>query len=254
MEKGALVGMMALAASDLLFCIVTLSGTYFPGQIIHLQQDLSYYNTLYGTCINNILIKTSTWFTVILAVSRHFAVSHPIRARQYMRCGHTVIAILLCVILWIILHIPLGYLWDVHTIDCPNNRRVYALLSGKFQANGAFKSAFTYIWFITGFAIPVLILAYCNIKLIYSLKISITFRENDDVMQQSNSIIRVKQQSRDSNQRRISLTLIAIVTMFFLLIFPSEIAHFYEDIAKPGAGFNLVHIVCNLLQVVNFLG
>ena len=250
MEKGALVGMMALAASDFLFCVVTISGTYLPAKIIHLRRDLAFYNTLYGNCINNILIKTSTWFTVILTVSRHFAVAHPIKARQYMRCEHTVGAILLCVCLWIALHIPLAYLWNVQTINCPNGR-VFVLMTGKFQENIVFKSAFTYIWFIAGFAIPVLILAYCNIKLMHSLKISTTLRENDKMIQRS-SIVRVKQKARDSNQRRISMTLIAIVTMFFLLIFPSEIAHFYEDIAKPGSGFKTVQMICNLLQVVNF--
>ena len=251
MEKGALVGMMALSASDFLFCIVTVSGTYLPAQIIHRSRNLAFYYTMYCTCINNILIKTSTWFTVILAVSRHFAVSHPIKARQYMRCGHTVVAILLCVCLWIVLHIPLTYLWKVQTIACSVGP-VYVLMSGKFQENTSFKNSFSYVWFIAGFAIPVLILAYCNIKLIYSLRISTTLRENDKIIH-GRSALRAKQ-SRDSNQRRISLTLIAIITMFFILIFPSEIAHFYEEIVKPGDGFKVVITICNLLQVINFSG
>ena len=250
MEKGALVGMMALAASDFLFCIVTISGTYLPTQIIHIRRNLAFYYTMYGNCINNILIKTSTWFTVILAASRHFAVAHPIKARQYMRCGHTVGAILLCMCLLIALHIPLAYLWEVQTITCPGGGTADVLVSGKFVQNTLVKNTFNYIWFISGFAIPVFILAYCNIRLIYSLKMSTTLRENDEIIHRG-SAGRAKQ-SRDSNQRRISMTLIAIVTMFFLLIFPSEIAHFYEEIAKPGDGFNVVITTCNMLQVINF--
>lgn len=251
MEKGALVGMMALAGSDLCFCVVTISGTYLHPNVIHYHRDLTFYHTLYGNCVNNILIKSSTWFTVILAVSRHFAVSRPIKARQFMRCGHTVAAIILCLSGWICLHVPLAYLWKVHTVKC-STVTVYVLASGIFQLSTALNTSFTYIWFVAGFAIPVIVLAYCNIKLIYSLRMSTALKENDEILQRG-SALRVKQ-SRDTNQRRISLTLIAIVTMFFVLVLPSEVAHFYEEVAERTSQsmFNTVLLVCNLLQVVNF--
>lgn len=252
MEKGALVGMMALALSDLLFCVATISGSFLHSQIIHESRDMSFYYTLYGTCVNNILIKTSTWFTVILAASRFFAVSHPIKARQYMRCGHTVVAILVCLAAWICLHVPLAYLWKVQTVECDTGQ-AFVVTSGPFQENMALKLTFSYVWFVAGFAFPVLVLAYCNIRLIHSLKISTALRENDEIRHRGSSSAHSKQ-SRDTTQRRISLTLVIIVTMFFLLVLPSEIAHFYEDIAKPDfeGGFDKLMAVCNLLQVINF--
>ena len=91
MEKGALVGMMALAVSDFLFCVVTIPGAYLPEKFIWYDKDFVYYHTIYSNFLQNTLIKTSTWFTVILAVSRYVVVSNPIRARQYVRCIHTVI-------------------------------------------------------------------------------------------------------------------------------------------------------------------
>ena len=70
----------SLAVSDMLFCSVTLSGAYFPeDQMIYRSKNLHLYFTLYGSCIQNILIKTSTWFTVIMAVSRYFAVCYPMK-------------------------------------------------------------------------------------------------------------------------------------------------------------------------------
>ena len=71
MEKGALVGMMALAASDFLFCLVAISGTFLPQHIIFCEKDFAYYHALsVWKFLLNTLIKISTWFTVILAVSR----------------------------------------------------------------------------------------------------------------------------------------------------------------------------------------
>lgn len=248
MEKGALVGMMGLATSDFLFCLITMCGTFQPGaQMIYHSKNFVYYYTLYGNCIHNILIKTSTWFTVILAVCRHFVVSHPITARQYMRCGHTLIAIGVCVCFWTLFNIPLTYLWDPKKIDCAKKTIIYLKL-GVFQNNEGLKSTFSYIWFITGFAIPVCILAFCNIKLIYYLRKSTHIHGHENLRKSHRS------QTRDQNQRRISLTLVVIISMFFLLVLPSEIMVFYVDLFKPNktSGLQTAYTVFNMLQVLNF--
>ena len=59
-------------------------------------------------------------------------------------------------------------------------------------------------------------------------------------------------QNNDS-QRRISTTLIGIVVMFFLLICPSEIVHFYiEVIGQDVMTMDLVLLCTNVLQTLNF--
>ena len=171
MEKGALVGMMALAVSDLLFCAVTISGTYLPENFVYYEKNFVFYFTVYGNFVQNILIKTSTWFTLILAVSRYVVVSNPIRAQQYMRCIHTVIAILACIVIWILLHIPLTYMWKVIVIQCPVPT-IYIVIPGTFVKNQQLNSVFTYIWGTLGFILPIVILVYCNFKLIHSLQLS----------------------------------------------------------------------------------
>ena len=266
MEKGALLGMMSLAGSDLLFCVVTISGTYLPDtKMIYTEQDFSYYYTLYGNCIQNTLIKTSTWFTVIMAVCRYFVVTQPIRARQYMRCCHTAIATVLCLIIWVALHVPLAFMWKTFTVSCPKGN-IYLLDFGRFKDDKTMMLSFTYLWAILGFFIPVLILGYCNVNLIYSLHVSSQVRLQEV---ESSSVRRVSQkhsllQSKDSSmscrhttdkaQRGITCTLVAIVIMFFVCIFPSEIIHLYEDIQKPDyfSASKYVMVSANLLQAVNF--
>ncbi len=234
LERGATVGLIALAISDLGFCVFSLTESFVPQQtMLFSQKTLSYFMTLYGTFAINIFIKMSTSFTVVLAVGRYFAVCFPMKARQYMRCGHTVIAIILSAIFWILLHLPILWTWNLHTVDCsgygPNLGYFYMLeSSGEFSTNIKLQITMTYIWAVVGFFIPVAILGYCNYKLVRSLQLSNRLRRNS-----ASGELVLRSTSR--RQRRISLTLIGIVIMFFILVCPSEIVHLYGDIGKLNA-------------------
>ena len=115
-------------------------------------------------------LKPPFGLTVILAVSRYVAVSHPVRAPQYMRCIRTVIAVLTCTIIWILVDIPFIYTWEVFPINSGNST-IYHLDYGKFAPSTPVKSPFNdvYCWF--GFILPIILLAYCNFKLTHSLRI-----------------------------------------------------------------------------------
>ena len=229
LERGATVGLAALAVSDLGFCIFSLIESFVPQhKVIFPGKNLAYFMTLYGTFAINIFIKTSTSFTVVLAVSRYYAVCFPMKARQYMRCGHTVIAIISSAIFWILLHLPLLWTWDVKKVHCSiqnKEQTAYYLLEGEFSTNKTLETTMTYIWACIGFFLPVAILAYCNYKLVRSLQQSSRLRRNSGSMGPT-----LRTMSR--TQRRISLTLIGIVIMFFILICPSEIVHLYGDVGK----------------------
>ena len=288
MERGALVGMMSLAVSDMLFCIVTITSTNMPAaKMIYNSKDFVFFYTLYANCAQNILVKTSTWFTVILGACRNFVVSNPITARKYLKCRHTVTAIVLCTVIWILLHIPLAYTFAVRELNCPTGTK-YLLKSGPFAENHKLRVTFIYVWFIIGFIIPVCVLAYCNTKLIWSLSHSVKLRRHDSSNRiQSVSIIRKQSQRRLSetshcsvlskqgcfsnfrmksstgthslnsfNQKRISYTLIAIVLLFFICIFPSEIVLFYAEINRPAykGTFRFMINFVNLLQAINSSG
>ncbi len=200
---------------------------------------------MYGAFIQNILIKTSTSFTVITAVGRHVAVSYPMRARQYIRLKHTLSAIIVSFIFWILLHIPLLWSWDVITITCPMQGKLIILNIGEFVTNKSFHMSFTWLWAILGFFLPVIILAYCNVRLILSLRMSKRFQ-----IAYSNYSLEVLHGIQD----RIGRTLVAMVVMFFLCVTPSEIFHFIIELSSKERQINYhaAMVVCNLLQVINF--
>ena len=70
--------------------------------------------------------QTSTWFTVITAVSRYFVVTRPNIVRQYMRCCQIAVAIVLCFVTWILLFIPCGFRYKMKQYACPEG--AYPLL------------------------------------------------------------------------------------------------------------------------------
>ena len=207
MEKGALVGMMSLALSDLLFCAVTVLGTNTPAaKMIYRKRNFVFYYTLYSNWIQNTLIKISTWFTVILATGRTFAVSYPITARKYLKCKHTVGAILACSVLWVILKCPMAYTWTVQELNCARGT-TYIIYPGPFREKDMIRLTFICIWFSIGFVIPLLVLAFCNFKLILSLRHSEKLRVLDSSVRIQSTGRRRRQMERSasaSSQKTLS--------------------------------------------------
>ena len=245
MEKGALIGMVALALSDVSFCLVTLCGKYLlEDSIYYTRKNASFFFTMYGTYMEHTLIKTSTWFTVIMAVGRYLAVCYPLKARQRMRPLHTALAIVGSAVCWISFYLPLMWTLRVVEIQCPTQKLLF-ITTGKYMEQKQLRKYLTYAWAGFGFLIPVAVLAFCNFKLIQSLRVSRQLR-----LQSNKHLAR----HRDL-QHRINVTLVGVVAMFFFCMCPGEIFTLYMNIAfeqKIKFSYTTPLIVCNLLQVVNF--
>ena len=91
-ERGSTVGLIALAGSDFGFCLFTLFAALVPNDhMIFERKSLTYFMAIYGSYVINTFIKTSTAFTVILAIGRYYAVCFPLRARQFLKDKYTII-------------------------------------------------------------------------------------------------------------------------------------------------------------------
>ena len=84
LEKSAHVGLLAMAVSDGLFCLVALPHAWVEENAFYFTGGFDMYYALYSNAVINILIMTSTWLTVIIAIGRYTAVCHPLRAREYI--------------------------------------------------------------------------------------------------------------------------------------------------------------------------
>ena len=234
LEKGATIGLLALAFSDLAFCIAMVINISVPHNMLMFRsKSLSFYVALYGTFIINILIKVSTWYIVVLNLGRYFAVCFPIHARRYMKYSHTVCALALGTVFWTFIHLPMLWAWRVSEVDCsdysPNLGKIYAMRVGD-RKHLEILLIFEYIWAILGVFIPTVILAYCNVKLVQSLRKSSRMKELPGI-KRSHQV--------SEPQRRISIILISIALLFFFLMFPSEMTRFYVKIGKYTLSFTL---------------
>ena len=248
-EKGLLVGILALAVSDFLFCVVTLFSTYYSDDsMIFKERNLTLFFTLYGEFFQNLLIKISTWITVVMAIYRHYVVVHPINAKQHLTCQRSLAAILIGCIFWILIHLPQLWTWKVTKIQCTPVDKFLVLGVGTFEQNKAYRQAFLYLWAILGFFLPVCILAYCNMNLIFAMRTSRS--------RVSGSVRPERRSQRQAASRRINVTLISIVVCFFLFNFPSELLQFYIEIApsnqnNKGMVMSVAVTVCNVFQALN---
>lgn len=250
LEKVALVGLIALAVSDLCFCLTILPYYFVPKPSV-LYESLSFavYYQLYGEYAQNVFIKTSTWLTMIVATARYIAICHPLKARFCFGIRPTRIAIVCTYAFWATFSLPL--LWSLHVtpyaIDA--NTTMYILDHGAFNNNKALELTFTYLWAILGYFIPVSILGFCNVCLIKALRESRRLRQT--VAHTARGQCSYNSTRKSNN--RITLTLIALVLMFIVLVSPSEILHFYSSVGiGTFAAYEIAMVVANVLQGFNF--
>ena len=245
MELAAHTGLIALAVSDMLYC----ASAFFDAlnsrpQTAFLNSTVWLYIQIYGPYFQNTFLHTGTWLTVIMAAGRYAAICRPLQARHLVGVKATLGAIATTFLVWIALELPRLWTYAIIPVDCPPSAdRFYVLDEGPFVTNVRLKMAFTYVWAVVGFFLPVVTLFYCNVHLIRALRESIRVRR----------LYRVSAKTTSPGSR-ISPTLVAIVCMYIVLISPSEVLHFYyytvdgDDVEV----FNMAIVVTNVLQTLNF--
>ncbi len=250
-EVNSILGMIFLAVVDLSFCVMTLCVTLSEkSRMIHHVKDSSFYFTLYGDYFQNALIKTGTFITAIMAIYRNIVVVYPASAFRYSKSAYTIVACIGSLVFWILLYLPLLWTWKVDSFSCSTNNAVKDVIllspTGIFEEDQAFRQSFAFTWCVIGFFLPVLILAYCNLRILRSLYISyknLYKRENKPSV------------ARSHQQMSISVTLVSIICFYFLLILPGEVTLFYQEVYRSkgmatGSLANVV-MVCNILQAIN---
>ncbi|KAK2148432.1 hypothetical protein LSH36_498g02012 [Paralvinella palmiformis] len=246
LERGALLGLIALAVSDLCFCLGILPGAvFYDSKAKFSAKTFHYYYQLYGVYLHDVFIKISTWLTVVIATARYVAICHPLKARIFAGLFATKVAIVVTYAAWFLLLSPILWSYHVYHYEAASQNVSFFLLDiGQFAANAPFRLSFTYLWALLGYFFPVVVLAFCNIKLIRALRESVKWRECS---------ARNAPSGREGNTR-ITSTLVCLIAMFIVLVSPSELLHFYLDVAQPEtyASTKLAILSVNLLQTVNF--
>lgn len=203
---------------------------------------MCYVFQMYIIYYQNVFIKTSTALTTVIAFSRYLGICHPLHFRHCARLLVTKATILFCFLFWLLLNLPLLWSYQVQTMLDENGSALHLIDTGPFTSNFRLQVTFTYIWAIIGYFFPLAIITFCNIKLVQALRRSQRLRQTN-----------ARYCSTGSNRSRITITLVALTTMYLLLMSPSEIVHFYIDTVHATRQELDRAIACtNLLQAVNF--
>ena len=245
MERGALLGLIALAVSDMAFCFVLFPKSLLPSSTVFTSYGAHLSYQLYGLYFQNVFIKTSTWLTLVVGFARYSGICHPLRARMCIRLPGIGTAIIVTYMFWFLVESPLIWTYQVKQYQM-GNVTYFFIDVGAFAEDEILSEVFTYLWAILGYFVPVLVLIYCNGCLIHALRQSHKMRREACIMQGQSSL--------QSASTRITLTLIVLIVMFVVLVSPSEMIHFFE--LTTGAHglqyFKIGIITTNVLQAVNF--
>ena len=244
MEKSAHTGLLALAVSDLVFCLVAFPMAFQPVQLLFTSPSFMVYYKLHHHALLNIFLMTSTWLTVLMAVGRYLAICYPFHARVLIELRTT--KVIICAIFMICIAFTLPSFWQNRLIlGCLPICPCYVPAKGQLFRNKSFSFIYHMIRSILAVFIPIIIMAFCNVCLIRALRHSINLQR------------RYGSTPALESENRLTPTLIIIILLNILLVCPSEFLKFYRDMVRTHSHRHLEQMqmasnITNFMQLVNF--
>ena len=183
----------------------------------------------------------------ILCVCRYTAICYPLQARYLISRKVTSMSTILIFVTSLLIQLPLFWTWTEQEIKCDGDVTYIIVDHGQFVTSAMMKTVFTYVWFFTGFVVPISALTYCNAHLIRALRessrVQRMYRANNSTAGTSSSHV-----------PDMTATLIAVISFFIVLVTPSEVCHFlYYVIANDNwSSFSVLMATANTMQTVNF--
>ncbi len=244
LEKSSTYGLIALAFSDMMFCMMVFPHSFITEHGFAASKSALHqlYYRLYGVGLINLFMMNSTWLIVYMAVGRFIVVTYPFHARRALGTVKCVVTIIMVYILSTILTVP--FFLHVTLKPC---RSVEGMFMYEFRSrwqkpiSRGLRFYITWIWPVLADFIPLLILVFINARLIKELRTAKKRRRRSCR----------GQTIRDSNQK-VTLTLVIIVLMFFFLVTPGEILRYFNPYKSWGKIGHIIAEIANVAQSLNF--
>jgi len=252
MERSAHYGLVGLAASDALLCVASLPTGLVGSKVFGFRSyDFRILYTVYSNGVTNTFILFSTWLTVCMAVSRYLVVCYPFHARMFIGKRFAIISLVHVFLASIVFNIPRYYVHAVGSIQCAEGGHYYYKMFGTLSGSPVLHRVYMWLFFIIGIALPFIVLAFCNTKLIVALLRSSRMHGKN---QSSSGRTSGDHDSRPEN--RITLLMILIVGFYIFLVVPAEVMVFLtyaviENVEYVDL-FHLTAAILNMFQATNF--
>ncbi len=232
----------------MMFCISAFPSTFLPEDLLYPRRGFLLYYARNCAAVINIFIMTSTWLTVTMSTERYLAICHPLKSRKVLTLQRTKIAIVCVYILSALFNLPVFWRYSIRKA-CNGSESLTVHPDILFQ-NDSFDHAYRATWAVVGNFIPLILLLFFNVCLMREIHKSYAMRKH---MNGSSS---VHAQNDHEASNRVTITLIAIVVMFFILVAPSEIlkhvAFLFGKNLSSNYTYLTIEVITNVMQTINF--
>ena len=153
----------------------------------------------------------------------------------------TVIIALCC----IVMNIPRYFFWKIEHIDWDDSI-MYFTMPGPIKTLGQAENIYLWIYFFIAIVLPLVILTFCNLKLLKTLKFA---------SKSNGSIRRHSTKKKSASSHKLTLTLVIIVIVYTVCLVPAEIANFLKHldvVVNNTKLFNFFVALLNTTQAINF--
>nr|CAD7205759.1 unnamed protein product [Timema douglasi] len=247
MRSSTNVYLTALAVSDLLYLLLvfTLSLEYYPN--FHDVTHHVYWQIRpFAQWLTDSASNTSIWLTVSFTVERYIAVCHPMRGKMLCTESRARKVILVVYIACFLSTVTTPFEWII--CQSYNGTAVihYYMDSTKLGVNETYRTAFYWFTSITFILVPFTALGVFNSILIYIVHKS---RRQRYQMTQTEQ----RDNSTQSQENKITVTLIAVVVLFMFCQIPTALVLFYTSFQEPLRGSTKDNVLRGLGNIFNFL-
>ena len=168
MENSAHIGLIALAVSDFMFCLLAFLYTQLDFQKVYTELSIVLYYQWLGSSFITVFIITSTWLTVYMAGERYVAVCHPFKARKLISLRKTRMTVFLVYLLCMSATVPLGFEKVVKSKNSTDGTILYSI-EKRPEFSDSVIGIRRLVWAILFDFIPCVALLYFNTCLIYKI-------------------------------------------------------------------------------------
>ncbi|KAK2141283.1 hypothetical protein LSH36_1128g00006 [Paralvinella palmiformis] len=251
-EKVVHAGLITMAVSDLLFNISVLPLAFVAdGSLMLPAGSFHLFYNLYSTGFITTFSLTSTWLIVVTAGLRYLGVCHPLQSRYLITRKAIFISIGVICLVCVLVNVP-QFLIQRATPLYEQDGYVTMLIDlGPFSHENARGVIYSWIRAFFAIFIPGILLIYFNTRLLMALHASRRLHRNHVIQ----SAVTVRRETGSSN--RLTRTLVAVIIMFIVLVYPDSLLDFFTYVAplidiKNNESVMIARVIVNMLQITNY--